>query len=274
MKSKESKLNLKKEKKPKKNQVVENRGITGEGTDYTVYILTSKQKLMAILIGFLIGYIAGYVYFDNSTVGLIVGLVAGYKAISIYRNKLFHDRKKELRLQFRDLLESLSNSFTVGRTASGAFESAYSDMIVEHGENAYIVKEIYLICMAYKNQGIEIKNLLNDFAERSGIDDIRSFAGVFEVSTDLGGNVAKVIRETRDMISDKIEIELEIQTMVTGQKNQLNVLAIMPLVMSLLTRSFSTGDGSQALVIGVKIFALGLFVFAYWMGTKIVDIKV
>lgn len=181
--------------------------------------------------------------------------------------------KKELRLQFRDLLESLSNSFTVGRTASGSFEAAYYDMVSEHGMDAYITKEVQLICMAYKNQGIEIKDLLNDFAQRSSIDDIRSFAGVFEVSTNLGGNVAKVIRETRDMISDKIEIELEIQTMVTGQKNQLNVLAIMPIVMSLLTRSFSDESGG-ALVIIVKIAALGLFVFAYWMGTKIVDIKV
>ncbi len=271
MKPKEPKP--KKEKKPKKNQIVENKGITGEGTDYTVYILTSRQKLLAVAAGFLIGYIAGYVYFDNNAVGLIVGLIAGYKAISIYRNKLFNDRKKELRLQFRDLLESLSNSFTVGKTARGAFENAYTDMIAEHGEDSYIVKEVWLICTAYKNQGIEIKELLKDFAQRSGIDDIRSFAGVFEVSTDLGGNIAKVIRETRDMISDKIEIELEIQTMVTGQKNQLNVLAIMPLVMSLLTRSFSSDSGG-GLVIVVKLFALGLFVFAYWMGTRIVDIKV
>ena len=171
------------------------------------------------------------------------------------------------------MLESLSNAFTVGRTASGAFESAYSDMIAEHGEDSYIVKEVYLICTAYKNQGIEIRKLLTDFAKRSGIDDIISFAGVFDVAIERGGNVAGVIRETRDMISDKIEIEMEIQTMVTGQKNQLNILAIMPLVMSLLTRSFSSGSGGM-LVIIVKIFALGLFVFAYWMGTKIVDIKV
>ena len=272
MKSKEPKP--KKEKAPKKNQIVENKGITGEGTDYNVYILNSREKLLAVMVGFLIGYIAGYIYFDNSMVGLIVGLIAGYKTISIYTNKLFNDRKKELRLQFRDLLESLSNSFTVGRTARGAFESAYTDMIAEHGEDSYIVKEVYLICTAYKNQGIEIKDLLLDFAQRSGIDDIKSFAGVFEVSTDLGGNIAQVIRETRDMISDKIEIELEIQTMVTGQKNQLNVLAIMPLVMSVLTRSFSTGGGGGVLVIVVKLFALGLFIFAYWMGTKIVDIKV
>ncbi|MDE6087248.1 MAG: hypothetical protein K2G25_02550, partial [Oscillospiraceae bacterium] len=155
-----------KPKKSKKNQIIENKGITGDGTDYTVYILNFKQKMLAVIAGFLVGYVAGYVYFDNSTVGLIMGLIAGYKAISIYRNKLFNDRKKELRLQFRDLLESLSNSFTVGKTASGAFENAYSDMIAEHGEDAYITKEVYLICTAYKNQGTEIKQLLNDFAER------------------------------------------------------------------------------------------------------------
>lgn len=260
----------KKEKKPK---VVENKGITGMGTDYTVYILTSRQKILAVIAGFLIGFLAGYIYYESTVIGLIAGLIVGYKAISIYQNKLFNDRKKELRLQFRDLLESLSNSFTVGRTAIGAFQSARVDMLAEHGKDAYITHETELICDAYEKRGIEIRDLLTDFARRSGLDDISSFAGVFQVSTELGGDIAKVIRETRDMISDKLETELEIQTIVTGQKNQLNVLAVMPLVMSLLTRSFGSDSGGM-LVIIVKTVALGMFVFAYWLGTRITDIKV
>ena len=271
MKAKEPKP--KKEKKPKKNQIVENKGITGDGTDYMVYILNTSQKVVAVLVGFLIGYIAAYIYFNNPTVGLIVGLIAGYKAISIYQKKLFNDRKKELRLQFRDFLESLSNSYTVGKNAINAFESAYTDMIAEHGKSAYITKELQLICTSYRNQGIEIKDLLADFAKRSGIDDISSFAGVFVVSTELGGDVGKAVREARDMINDKVEIELEIQTMVTGQKNQLNILAVMPIIMSLLTRTFETDSSSKA-VIAVKIVALVFFIFAYWLGTRIVDIKV
>ena len=262
----------KKEKKSKK-KVVLNKGITGVGMDYTVYVMDFKQKLLAVVAGFGIGFGASYVYFDSKVLGIIIGLLLAYKAIDIYRNSLLRKRSNELRVQFRDLLESLSNSYTVGMTANRAFHAAYSDMVVEHGADAYITKELQLICSAHDNQGIEIKDLLNDFSVRSGLDDVKSFAGVFDVSSNLGGDVAKVIRETRDMISDKIEIELEIQTMVTGQRNQLNVLAVMPLVMSILTRSF--GDGSvNALVIGVKLFALAIFVFAYWWGTKIVDIKV
>ena len=261
-------------KKDKKKRIIENKGITGVGTDYTVYILSAREKITAILAGVAIGFVASYIYYDNMIVSIIVGAVVGYKAMSVYQGMLFRKRLKELRLQFRDLLESLSNSYTVGMTANRAFHTAYNDMTVEHGADAYITREVQLICAAHDNQGIEIKDMLNDFAVRSGVDDVRSFAVVFDVSSNLGGDIAKIIRETRDMIGEKIEIEMEIQTMVTGQRNQLNVLAVMPLVMSVITRFFNQESSGDGLVIIVKTAALALFVFAYWLGTKIVDIKV
>lgn len=264
----------KKEKEPKKKkQIVEYKGISGSGTDYRVYILSPMQRIVAMVVGFAVGFAAAYIYYDFIPLGIVVGAVAGWKAVDIYRNKFFTQRQRELRLQFRDLLESLSNSYTVGMTASRAFHNAYTDMETEHGKDALITKELRLICAMHDGQGVEIKDMVNDFAERSGLDDVRSFASVYDVATDLGGDVAKVIRETRDMIGDKIEIELEIQTMVTGQKNQLNILAVMPLVMAMLTRTFSDGPQSTLTLI-VKTIALFLFVFAYWLGTKIVDVKV
>ena len=275
-KSKKSEASLKTEKSGKKSSKVKkelNHGITGNGTDYTVYVMSTGQKAMAMLAGFVIGFGASYIYFGIMALGIIIGLILGVKAISVYRAMLFKKRWKELRIQFRDLLESLSNSYTVGMTASRAFKEAYEDMKVEHGDKSYIAEELKLICSAYENQGIEIKEMIKDFSQRSGLEDARSFAGVFDVATDLGGDIAKVIRESRDMIGDKIEVELEIQTMVTGQRNQLNILAIMPLVISVLLRCFNLGTIS-AMVIIVKLVALALFVFAYWLGTKIVDIKV
>ncbi|MBP7186594.1 MAG: kinase [Ruminococcus sp.] len=263
----------KSKEKKSKNKIVENHGITGAGTDYTVYILSFKEKLLALLVGFAVGFGASVIYFDSKALSIIVGILIAIKAPSIFRGMQQKKRLKELRLQFRDLLESLSNSYTVGMTANRAFHEAYADMVSEHGEGSYIANEVALICSAHDTQGIEIKDMINDFAVRSGLDDVKSFASVFDVSTNLGGDVAKVIRETRDMIGDKIETELEIQTMVTGQKNQLNVLAVMPLVMSFLTRFFGSGTTSIITII-VKIVALALFVFAYWLGTRIVDIKV
>lgn len=260
--------------KKKRKKIVANRGLSGAGTDYTVYIMKPNEKLIGFVIGMAVGFAAGYLYFDSKIFGIIVGLIAGWKGISIYGNMKFNRRKKELRLQFRDLLESLSNSFTVGMNANTAFHNAYTDMVTEHGEKSYITREVQLICAMHDSQGVEIKDMLNDFAVRSGMDDVKSFASVFDVSTELGGDIARIIRETRDMIGDKIEIELEIQTMITGQKSQLNILALMPILMSILTRSFNQGDSGSAVIIGIKIAALALFVIAYWWGTKIVNIKV
>ena len=257
----------------KKTKIVENKGITKEGTDYTVYIMNKTEKLFAIIMGFIIGAGASWLYFDIIWLSIVAGVVCSYFAISAYKNMLFRKRQRILRIQFRDMLESLSNSFTVGMTASRAFRSALEDMKLEHGNKAYITKELELICVMQEKQGMEIKDLLNDFAKRSGIDDIASFASVFEVATNLAGDKSKVVRETRNMINDKIEVELEIATMVTGQRNQLNILAIMPVVMSLLTRSFSVDNGNGIVLI-IKSVALGLFIFAYWLGTRIVNIKV
>ncbi len=268
------KKKAKREKKPKQ-KITEYKGISGTATDYRVYIMNSKEKLTAVLIGFAVGFAAGYCYFNNMVIGLLVGLLAGWKAIDIFRKKKQDKRLRELRLQFRDLLESLSNSYTVGATASRAFQTAYTDMSTEHGKNSYIAKEVKLINEMHDNQGREIQEMLADFAKRSGLDDIQSFAGVFAVASERGGDVGHTIRETRDMIGDKIETELEIQTMVTAQRNQLNILAVMPIVMSLLTRSFASGsDSGNAMTLIVKLVALVFFVLAYFLGTKIVDIKV
>ena len=87
-----------KEKKNKKPKIVENKGITGMGTDYTVYILSPKEKITAVIAGFLVGFGASYLYFDSKILGIIVGLLLAYKAISIYEkhkfSKRFYDNKK------------------------------------------------------------------------------------------------------------------------------------------------------------------------------------
>lgn len=262
-----------KKQKNKKEKYVEYHGITGEGTDYHVYHMNAAEIMLAVLVGSGAGFAAAYIYFGNTLLSVITGLIAGWKAISIYRDMLQRKRIKDLTLQFRDMLESLSNSYTVGRNANDAFTDALADMTAEHGENAYITKELRLIRHARDMYGMEISDLVVDLGKRSGIDDINSFASVFAISNYLGGDVGKVIRETRDIISDKIEIQMEIQTMVTSQRNELNIMAVMPFIVVLAT-NLLVSVPDDILVLGIKIVALAIFVGSYWMGLKIVRIKI
>ena len=76
------------------------------------------------------------------------------------------------------------------------------------------------------------------------------------------------------MINDKIEIEMEIQTMVAASKNELNVMMVMPFIIMLSMRGLGdsmTGNSMTNLI--VKFAALGIFVGAYKIGDKLVSIK-
>ena len=119
-----------------------------------------------------------------------------------------------------------------------------------------------------------IEDLLLNFAARSGLEDVDSFANVFEVCNRRGGNLKQIVGETRSVINDKIEIEMEIQTMVAASKNELNVMMVMPFIIMLSMRGLGdsmTGNSMTNLI--VKFAALGIFVGAYKIGDKLVSIK-
>ena len=104
-----------------------------------------------------------------------------------YKNFLQKRRLKKLLLEFKDLLETLTASYSAGQTTVQAFADARNDMENLYGEQADIVTELTMI-----NAGLlhnyNIEDLLLNFAQRSGLDDVDSFASVFEVCNRKGGN--------------------------------------------------------------------------------------
>ena len=100
---------------------------------------------------------------------------------------------------------------------------------------------------------------------------------MFEVSVKQGGNIKDIISATRDIINDKIEIEMEIGTLLSGNKNELNIMMIMPLIIIVSMEGLGsemTVTGNSPLNILIKIVALGMFAAAYVLGKKITTIKV
>lgn len=118
--------------------------------------------------------------------------------------------------------------------------------------------------------------MLKNFAERSHLDDVESFATIFEVSSRYGGNLKKAVGDTYRIINEKIEMEMEIRTLLTANKNELNIMMLMPLII-MVTLS---GMGSMSIVqntplnVLTKVIALALFGTAYYIGRKIIDIKI
>lgn len=263
-------------KEPKKSQkeiYVPIPGIMGIGDDYHIYHMTVWDRLKAVGLGLVIGLAIGYVFFNNWVVAAVLTAIFAVYVQKPFQNFLKKKRLKKLLLEFKDLLETLTASYSAGQTTTKAFEDALNEMSDLFGEEADIVTELQMINNGLKHN-YNIEDLLLNFAQRSGLDDVDSFANVFEVCNRKGGNLKQIVGETRSVINDKIEIEMEIQTMIAASKNELNIMMVMPFVIMLSMRGLGDSMSGNSLInIIVKFVALGIFIAAYFIGSKLVDIK-
>lgn len=266
-----------KKKENKQKEVYEEVvSLIGDGDDYHVYHMTFKDNVIAFLIGAAAAVVVSWLFFRNAIVSAASAVVVGIYVRPVYRNYMIEKRVKALLLQFKDLLEALTSSYSAGKNTLDAFTDALNDLGQIYGEEADIVKELSIIVGGMASN-INVEDLLMNFAVRSGLDDVRNFADVFRVAIRQGANIKDIIFSTRDIISDKIEIEMEINTMLSGNKNELNIMMVMPLVIIVSLGGLGSGmtavDNTPINVI-IKIVSLGLFGFAYYLGRKFTAIKI
>lgn len=287
-----------KEKKNKKPKITEkdqySRSRNNMRTyNYTVYYMKPKEKLMYFLLAFVVGAAVGYLFyggigkdeFGNPTtltrildlvIPGLVGCGAGVIFVPMRIEQIRNKRQSALKRQFRDMLESLTTSLGAGSNVANAFQDTFNDLKVQYEEDAAIIEELNIILMGMRDN-VDIELLLHDFGERSGIDDIKSFASVFEVCFRKGGDIRDTIRNTHSILSDKMEIAEDIETVLTGNKSQQNIMIFMPVVLIGMIKMMSADFAANFVTpVGVIATTIGvaMFVGSYYIGKIILDIKV
>lgn len=240
-------------------------GLMGNGIDYTTYHMSSSDILIGFAIGAAIGFFAMYLAFHSGKLSLMAAVVGGIIMQRPYRNSCVGKRKKELLLQFRDLMESLVSSYSAGSNPQAAFIKAYDDMVNLFGEKSHIAREVYIVNAGLEN-GYTIEALLHDFADRAGLEDITSFVEIFTISFKKGGDMSKVLFDTRTVISEKIEMEQEMKVQLRGSVNELNVLIAVPVIVDLMMNGLVVGKTSQGIMF--SFVAVVMFVVAYALGRR------
>ena len=260
--------------------------------NYKVYVMGPLEAMLVRLVIFILGGLVGLVFFEglfkvdgypslatyisDAVFFAAMGVVAVIVFVPVYRKSRQEKRQSELRMQFRDLLEALVSSFSTGSNVVNAFDSALEDLRRQYESDAFIIKEMEEIAGASR-QGVGIDLMLHDFGNRSGDEDIQSFADVFEVCYRQGGSMVSMIHQTRDVISEKMSVTDEIRTKLTSNKMQLNVMSIMPIgvvvMMRFLNQAIAEGFATPQGVI-VNLVAIAVFIGAYLFGQKIVEVQV
>ena len=260
--------------------------------NYKVYYMSKLEKILYFLLAFAIGAVVGYLFYgglgrdefgqrttlswilDISIPG-IVGLVAGRIFVPARTKQIRDKNARTLNSQFRDFLEAFNTSIGAGKNVVDSFHAVYDDMRIQFEEDAFIVKELEVILSGMANN-FDVEDLMEDLGNRSGNDDIVSFANVFRISYRKGGNLKDTINTTHSILSDKMEIKEEIETMVSASKMEQTVMLFMPIaligIMKSMSPDFAANFASPAGVASTTI-AIGLFIVSYFVGRKILNIK-
>lgn len=261
--------------------------------NYKAYKMEPNEKMLYFLAAFIVGAFVGFIFYGglakdeygratvwtyvlDAAVMVIVGLVTGKMFLPIRKAQIINKRKKELRSQFIALLDSLSTSIASGKNVPNAFLAARDDLRIQYPEEAYIIQEVNNIISGIRNN-VDVGGMLTDFGERSGIRDIQTFGKVFETAYEKGANLKDVVRNSNEILSTKIQMEDEIETKVASTKNEQNIMLIMPIVLVAMIKlsggDFANNFATASGIITTTI-SIGIFVVAYFVGRKILNIEV
>lgn len=259
--------------------------------NYNVYQMKASEKTLYGTILFVAGGLIGLVFYgglfksegkatlmtfiSNIIVFVIAGILATKSFIPTINDSLRKKRIGKLKKQFCDFSSGLTNALAGGMNMNDSINAVYLDLQSQYSNDAYIVQEVQEIINGINNN-IPIETMIEDFGKRSGIPDIVNFANVFSTCYRTGGNIKSVLRRTTEIISEKVMISSEIETAMTSNKLQMNIMNFLPVIivfmMRMMSSSFSEGFSTIIGVIGLSV-SVALTIVSYKLGKKITDIK-
>ncbi len=195
--------------------------------DYSHYELTAADRLREGCKGVILSAAVAYTFYKSVLFFLILGPAAGVIFPIAMRKKLKERRLWELKLEFKEAIWILSGLLSAGISVENAFEQALPELRKLYGEDSMIVKEFSLIVRGIRlNKPIE--PLLNDFAVRSGLEEIRSFSEIFVIARRSGGSLREIIERTGRIIKDETEVSEEIRNLTASKRYEQSIMNILP----------------------------------------------
>ncbi len=246
-------------------------------TDYNYYFMGRNEKILNIIIACAVLFAIGYVFYKNVILSALL-MIISVKWPDIRTKQIIAKRKRNLNIQFKDMLYAVSSALSAGKSVETAFREAVNDLKILYPDpnTDIIVEASYIARGIALNETIE--DMIAQFAERAHLEDISNFADVFVTCKRTGGNLVEMVRSTSNIIADKIEIKMDIETMISGKKFEQQIMSLMPIAMILvmtyssydyIAPMFETIKGRIIMTVAVAIFGASALI-----GNKIMDIEV
>lgn len=209
-----------------------------EGKKKSVYSTKSTEErqaskrrinLLQTAVICVILFLLGMMLFRSAFFAILIALLGLFYP----KVKASHDQQKQekvMLLQFRDAILSLASSLKAGTSLQVALRRCETDMTRE----LQLQKDKPMLEALERingdiQLGTPVEEALQTFKnEHDTIEDIAQFVDAILMTRTKGGNLADVIDNTAESISDKIMIQQEIKVATAQKKMEASLLTFMP----------------------------------------------
>lgn len=190
---------------------------------------------------------------------------------------LSEKKEREFLGQFKDSIQAVAAGLKAGYSVENAIRGAGRDIEPLYGPDKRIRREFSLMTRQL-DMNMSTGAVLDEFAGRTGQEDVENFVNVFATAKKSGGDSIAIIRNAVQLISDRIDTEKEIRTMIASQKLEFDIMCVVPFAIILYMKAtfgeFLGALYGNAAGVCVMTVCLLLYVAAYRTGRKIIQIEV
>ncbi len=194
----------------------------------------------------------------------------------LHRSRRHRSRRKnrQLLIQFRECIQAVAASMRAGYAVENAFIDSISDIRSMFGGGCAMERELQQLRQGLGNN-VTLEILLQEMGKRSGLEEIQEFAEVFIIAKRSGGSIPMTIDAASTSISRRLEVEEEMETLLSARKLEQRVMNAMPFAIVWYVEVSNPGyfDMLYGNLTGVVLMTvcLGVYLTAYVLSERIFE---
>lgn len=249
--------------------------LSGAGLKLSVSSLTVGLIVLSVLVFALVVWLqllAGSpINAGRLLMSAAFALAAGFGLPALVVQRLADRRKRQLTEQFPVALDVFVRGLRAGHPVSAALELVAVEMTDPIGSE-------FGIALDEVTYGADLRDALQNMADRCGVDDIQMFVVALSIQGETGGNLAEILENLAQVIRERAAMMMKVRALSSEGRMTALILTLLPVGsfvgLFLLNPSFYLEVADDpAFIPGFGALILGFVIGMLWI-RKLIDLKV
>ena len=197
--------------------------------------------------------------------------------IKSWEKQTIKKRKQSFRLQFKEMIQSMSSALNVGYSVENALREANKDLKGLYKKDEMILQEISKMVRQIQ-MNINVEQAFRELAMRTEDEEVLTFVTVFNMAKRSGGDTLEIIRNAVRQIGETIDVEREIAMIISAKRMEFRIMSVIPFAIIIYLKvcfpEFLQVLYGNLMGIVIMSICLILYVLAYEVGKRMVEIEV